>query len=135
MFRQAESDDVCMRTPDQVTSAFGALEAGEWLTAKQAFEDALGRDETPEGLDGLGRSLWWLKDVRGAIELRTLAYGAYKRAGRVSEAARVAIWLSRELRTLFRNDAAADGWLARAETLSEDVTDSSNPGWVLLARA
>jgi ATP/maltotriose-dependent transcriptional regulator MalT len=129
------SDDVGMSLPEQISSGFNALEAGDWVAAKHAFEDALEGDEVPEVLDGLGRSLWWLKDVRGAIEIRTRAYGAYKRAGRISEAARLAVWLSRELRTLFRNDAAADGWLARAETLSADASDSSVSGWVLLARA
>jgi ATP/maltotriose-dependent transcriptional regulator MalT len=129
------SDDVGMSLPEQISSGFNALEAGDWVAAKHAFEDALEGDEVPEVLDGLGRSLWWLKDVRGAIEIRTRAYGAYKRAGRISEAARLAVWRSRELRTLFRNDAAADGWLARAETLSADASDSSVSGWVLLARA
>lgn len=124
-----------MRLPEQVSSGFSALAAGDWASAKRAFEDALEGDETPEVLDGLGRSLWWLKDVRGAIELRTRAYSAYKRAGRIPEAAALAVWLSRELRTLFRNDAGAEGWLARAETLATGTGESSVPGWILLARA
>jgi DNA-binding NarL/FixJ family response regulator len=117
------------------SSGFDALQGGDWTAARVAFEDALGVEETPETLDGLGRSLWWLKDVRGAIEMRTRAYRAYKEDGRTSEAASLAIWLSRELRTLFRNDAAAEGWLARAETLARETDGSSIPGWVSLARA
>ena len=129
------SDDVGMRLPEQVSSGFSALSTGDWASAKRAFEDALEADESPEVLDGLGLSLWWLKDVRGAIELRTRAYSAYKKAGRTSEAASLAVWLSRELRTLFRNYAAAEGWLARAETLSSDASEASVSGWVALARA
>jgi DNA-binding CsgD family transcriptional regulator len=45
----------------------------------------------------------------------------------------VAVWLAREHRTLFHNDAAADGWLARARTLVG--TDSPVAGWVALADA
>jgi len=124
-----------MRLSEQASSGLISLEEGDWASAKRAFEDALEGDESPEVLDGLGRSLWWLKDVRGAIELRTRAYAAYKKAGRIYEAAGLAVWLSRELRTLFRNDAAAEGWLARAETLAADTSESSIPGWVFLARA
>src|SRR5918999_3864583 len=94
-----------MRLSQQVSSGLNALEAGDWASAKDVFEEALERDDAPEVLDGLGRSLWWLRDVRGAIEYRTRAYTAYKKAGRVAEAAAVAVWLSRELKTLFRNDA------------------------------
>ncbi|MGH2825668.1 MAG: LuxR C-terminal-related transcriptional regulator [Actinomycetota bacterium] len=124
-----------MRLPEQVSSGFDALATGDWVSAKRTFEDALVGNEGPEVLDGLGRSLWWLKDVRGAIELRTRAYNAYKKAGKIPEAVSLAVWLSRELRTLFRNDAGAEGWLARAETLADDTSESSVLGWILLARA
>ena len=118
-----------------VSSGFSALEEGDWASAKRAFEGALDDERSPEVLDGLGRSLWWLKDVRGAIEFRTRAYTAWKKAGRTSEAAAVAVWLSRELRTSFRNEAAAEGWLARAETLAGDAGESSVSGWICVARA
>jgi tetratricopeptide (TPR) repeat protein len=124
-----------MRLSEQVSAGFSALDEGDWASAKRAFQDALEGDELPEALDGLGRSLWWLKDVRGAIELRTRAYSAYKKSGMITHAASLAVWLSRELRTLFRNDAAAEGWLARAETLSTGTSESSIPGWIYLARA
>jgi DNA-binding CsgD family transcriptional regulator len=124
-----------MSVSEQASAGFSALEEGDWASAKRAFEDALHGEKSPEVLDGLGRSLWWLKDVRSAIEVRTRAYSAYKKAGRTSEAAAVAVWLSRELRTLFRNEAAAEGWLARAETLAADADESSVSGWICIARA
>ena len=105
------------------------------MSAKEAFEAAGSESKSPEALDGLGRALWWLKDVRSAIETRTRAYAAYKEARKIPEAVTVAVWLARELRTLFRNDAAADGWLARAETLAAEPGDSSARGWISLARA
>ena len=36
---------------------------------------------------------------------------------------------------LFRNDAAADGWLARARTLATELGPSSLDGWIALAEA
>jgi DNA-binding CsgD family transcriptional regulator len=110
-----------------------AFAAGDWELAKAHFEAALQQEASPELIDALGRTLWWMKDVAGAIDVRTTAYGAYRQAGKIDEAARVAVWLSRELRTLFRNDVAADGWLARAKTLADDLEDSSIDGWVSLA--
>ena len=112
-----------------------ALAAADWPAATRAFEAAFRKQPSPEALDGLGRSQWWVKDVRAAIDTRTRAYRAYKKANRLTDAARIAIWLARELRTLFRNDAAADGWLARAETMLCEMGDSSLHGWVLVARA
>ena len=92
-------------------------------------------DPSPELIDALGRTLWWMKEVAGAVEARTAAYGAYRQADKEEEAARVAVWLARELRMLFRNDAAADGWLARAQTIARELEDSSVDGWIALARA
>ena len=46
----------------------------------------------------------------------------------------VAVWLAREHRTLFRNDAAGAGWLARATTLA-GTDDAQVSGWISLARA
>jgi DNA-binding CsgD family transcriptional regulator/tetratricopeptide (TPR) repeat protein len=115
--------------------AWMAFASGEWELARGEFEAAAQRDPSPEVIDGLGRTLWWLKDVTSAIEIRTTAYGAYRRAKEMEQAARIAVWLARELRTLFRNNAAADGWLARAETIASGLSASSIEGWIDLARA
>ena len=112
-----------------------ALAAGDWALAKESFAEAAGESGSPDAVDGLGRALWWLKDVRAAIETRTRAHSMYKSQGRLVEAAAVAVWLARELRPLLRTDAAADGWLARAETLAMRAGDSSVSGWISLARA
>ena len=124
-----------MSARDRLNAGKEALASGNWGLANNAFEAALNDDKSPEALDGLGQALWWLKDARAAIEIRARAYAAYKQEGRIPEAAMLAVWLARELRTLFHNDAAADGWLARAETLSSDLLQSSVPGWISLARA
>ncbi len=120
---------------DSTQSGWTALEAGDWEIARRRFEAAIKEDPSPELIDALGRTLWWMKDVPGAIEARTAAYGSYRRAEKLDDAARVAVWLARELRMLFRNDAAADGWLARAQTLATELDSSSAKGWIALAQA
>ncbi|MEU1973485.1 response regulator transcription factor [Microbacterium sp. NPDC019599] len=112
-----------------------ALAVGDWMSAKECFALAVEQAGSPEALDGLGRAEWWLKDVRGAIVTRARAHRGFKRLGRFTEAALVAVWLSRELRPLLRSDAAAEGWLARAETLAAAAGDASLLGWISLARA
>ena len=121
---------------DKVDRASAALASGDWEAARDLFL-AIAADASPsaEVLDGLGRALWWLKDVPSAIDIRARAFGAYIEEGKRAQAARLAVWLSRELRNLFRTDAAASGWLARAETAGEQEGDSSVAGWISLARA
>jgi DNA-binding NarL/FixJ family response regulator len=115
--------------------AWTAFSLGDWELARDEFRVAAEHDTSPDLIDGLGRSLWWLKEVPEAIDTRTRAYAAYKEAGRFDDAAMVAVWIARELRTLLGNDAAANGWLARADTLVTDRDGSAIAGWILLARA
>ena len=121
---------------DEFDRASAALASGDWEAARDLFL-AIVADTSPlaEVLDGLGRALWWLKDVPSAIDIRARAFGVYIEEGKRAQAARLAVWLSRELRNLFRTDAAASGWLARAETAGEQEGDSSVAGWISLARA
>ena len=124
-----------MSSTVEIAAGEAALAAGDWRAAKDAFTTALTKDESAEALDGLGRSLWWLKRVTEALEARARAYSAFRRGGRYKEAAEVAVWLARENRTLFANEVAADGWLARAKSISDRTTDSSVGGWISLAEA
>src|SRR4029434_7363724 len=100
---------------DELDRASAALASAHWETAIDLFL-AIVADSGPsaEFLDGLGRALWWLKDAPAAIEIRARAFGAYIEEGKSAQAARLAVWLSRELPDLFRTDAADSGWLARA---------------------
>jgi tetratricopeptide (TPR) repeat protein len=100
---------------------YEALAVGNWSEARTAFEEAVRTAESPEALDGLGRSLWWLRQGREAIVCRERAYSGFRRDGELARAARIALWLSREYALVFGNDAAARGWLARAERLLRDV--------------
>ena len=120
---------------DAAAEGYEALGTGDWPRARAAFERALSTGDSPEALDGLGRTLWWLRDPEGAVVHRERAYAGFRREGQLARAARIALWLSREHAVVWRNDAVATGWLARAERLLADVAPGSEAGWLELARA
>jgi DNA-binding CsgD family transcriptional regulator len=115
---------------------FEALARADWGAARAGFEAALAAgDESPDVLDALGRALWWLRDAEGAVVHRERAYAGFRREGELARAARIALWLSREYGLTWRNEAAANGWLARAERLLADAAPGAERGWLALARA
>jgi tetratricopeptide (TPR) repeat protein len=111
-----------------------ALAAGDWDGARAAFAEAVAADPSPQALDGLGRTLWWLGDVDAAIEHRERAYAALRASGATDAAAMVALWLSREYLEAIGNEPASNGWLARAEGLVRERPDRSAQGWLELTR-
>jgi DNA-binding NarL/FixJ family response regulator len=115
--------------------AWEALRLGRWAEAKSAFEADLNGGETPAALDGLARSRWWLGDVMGAIEAWERAYAAYRRAGEDAEAARAALFLSKEHGHTLGNHTVAHGWLARARDLLGGLPLSAAHGWLKLAES
>ena len=120
---------------EAVARGHEALASGDWEGAREAFQQALRGTDAPEALDGLGRALWWLRDERGAVVHRERAYAGFRRDGELGRAARIALWLSREYGLAFGNDAAARGWLARAERLLRDVAPGAEKGWLDLTRS
>ncbi|HET7236276.1 MAG TPA: hypothetical protein VFK59_07580, partial [Actinomycetota bacterium] len=108
-----------------------ALRSGDWEGARSAFEAALELDEGPFAHDGLGRALWWLSDADGAIEHRERAFVLFKETDPI-RAGTIAIWLAREHLAANGNDAAANGWLARAERLLGG--EGPERGWLEIAR-
>lgn len=111
-----------------------ALADGDWEGARAAFAEAAQDDPTPEALDGLGRTLWWLGDVDGAIAHRERAYAALRASGANDQAAMVALWLAREYLEAIGNEPASNGWLARAEGLVRDGPEGTAQGWLELTR-
>jgi DNA-binding NarL/FixJ family response regulator len=118
-----------------VAQGYEALASGAWEDAREAFESALRTEESPEALDGLGRALWWLRRSEQAVVARERAYSGFRRDGEMARAARIALWLSREYALVWGNEAAANGWLARAERLLVDVAPGAERGWLALARS
>ena len=89
---------------------------------------------SPEAHDGLGRTLWWLGDVDGAIAHRERAYASFRQTGATHEAARIALWLSREYLEAVGNEPASNGWLARAEGLLREADHGPTDGWLELTK-
>ena len=121
-------------TIDLVSTGEQALGAGDWEAARVAFAAAVDKEPTSRALDGLGRTLWWLGDVDGAIDHRERAYAILRKAGAVSEAAQIALWLAREYLEAVGNQPASNGWIARAEGLLRDAAPGSVHGWLALTR-
>jgi len=124
--------DVAAPVADPLARGEEALAAGDVDTARAAFEEALGVADTPEARDGLGRALWWRGDVDDALDQRERAYAAFRAAGDVERAARLALWIAREYLEAVGNEPASNGWVARAERLLDGVEASSARGWLEL---
>jgi DNA-binding CsgD family transcriptional regulator len=125
------------RAATGVSDGYQALANGDWQGALEAFDAALdaGGDIDPDALDGRGRALWWLRDAEGAVASRERAYAGFRREGDLGRAARLALWLAREYSTVWGNEAAAGGWMARAERLLRDTAPGGGHAWLALARA
>jgi DNA-binding CsgD family transcriptional regulator len=118
-----------------LAGGFEALASGKWDDARRAFEEVLETGDDPEALDGLGRVLWWQREPEQAVVLRERAYAGFRREGQLERAARIALWLSREYAVVWGNEAAANGWFARAERLLREVAPGAELGWLALARS
>lgn len=112
-----------------------ALDRADWSTARDRFEAALQRQETPEAHDGLGIALWWLNEVSGAHHHRTAAYTGYKHKGDLKRAAVIASWLAREQVFLHGNTAAMNGWFARAGRLQNKIGPCVESAWCDILKA
>jgi DNA-binding CsgD family transcriptional regulator len=112
-----------------------ALAAGDWESARSCFEQAGQLGETAEVLDGLSQVLHFQGEYDRAIELKQRAFSAYRRRGQRVEAAVLARWLAFLHVSVHGNMAAANGWMARAESLLEGVEESAANGWLTLDRA
>ena len=122
------------RSDDATRRGEGALLRGEWDEARAAFEESLAREASAAALDGLARALWWLADSQGAISAWERAYTALRGVGDRDRSARVALLLAEEYGEGRGNEAAANGWLARARDLLGDER-SSTVGWLGVAAA
>ena len=112
-----------------------ALATADWERAGALFAQAAEIGETAEVLDGLGDALQFGGEHARAIEVKERAFAAYERCGRRAEAAELARWLAFLHVSVYGNVAAANGWMARAESVLEGVEESAAHGWLMLDRA
>jgi DNA-binding NarL/FixJ family response regulator len=121
---------------DLLTAADEARLRADWERARELYAQALAEDpDDPEALDGLGMTSFWVTgEWKEALELRGRAYAAFRRRGDRCRAAGIAVALAEESR-IEGNEAAANGWLARAERLLEGVGECVERGWLAIERA
>jgi ATP/maltotriose-dependent transcriptional regulator MalT len=112
-----------------------ALATADWERAGALFEQAAEISETAEVLDGLGEALQFRGEYARAIEVKERAFAEYERRGRPAEAAELARWLAFLHVSVHGNAAAANGWMARAESVLEGAEESAAHGWLMLDRA
>ncbi|MGH3012171.1 MAG: LuxR C-terminal-related transcriptional regulator [Gaiellaceae bacterium] len=112
-----------------------ALAAADWERARAIFEEAAELGESAEVLDGLGEALQFGGEHARAIDVKERAFAEYERRGLRAEAAELARWLAFLHASVRGNMAAANGWMARAESMLEGVEESAAHGWLMLDRA
>jgi ATP/maltotriose-dependent transcriptional regulator MalT len=107
-----------------------ALARGAWEEARVRFEAALEEEETPEALEGLSWSAWWLDDAGAVFDARERAYRLYRKRGDATGTARMAIWLAVDHLDFHGALAVASGWLQRAHRLLGPLEPGPEHGWL-----
>jgi DNA-binding CsgD family transcriptional regulator/tetratricopeptide (TPR) repeat protein len=120
---------------DALEAGHEALARGEWADARARFEGALAARETPDAWEGLSRAAWWASDEETTMAARERAYRAYRDAGDVCGAARMAVWLGSDHLDFRGDDALAVAWMRRAEALLEGHEACAELGWTTLLEA
>jgi ATP/maltotriose-dependent transcriptional regulator MalT len=115
-----------------LADGWAALDRADWETARAAFADA---DESAEALEGLSRAAWWLGDEQTTFDARERAYRAFRAAGDVCGAARMAMWLGSDHLDFRGEHAVALGWLQQARAVLGDHPPCQEAGWITLLEA
>jgi tetratricopeptide (TPR) repeat protein len=113
---------------DLLSSGSEALAEADWQRARTCFEMALELGQSVEALEGLARALQWLGEYDDAVRARERAFTACTRRGmplKASDHARALAFLHA---AVYGNEAAASGWVARAERLLEGIEESPQHG-------
>lgn len=115
-----------------VETGKNAFRRAEWQAAYDAFLQAVRLRESPEVLEQLGWSAWWLNMPEASFEALERAYQLYTDEDDRSGSARTAIWLARARMEFRAEHAIASGWLQRAHSHLEGLQDSPEFAWLLL---
>jgi len=121
-----------MGLEEPLVEARAALIQGRWEDARAAFEASLNEQETADALDGLAHVHWWLCDAPASVRYRERAWVLFRRSGDAVRAGRAAIDLSISYLVNLGSDAAARGWLARAERSTRGLDPNPLQGWLWL---
>jgi len=123
------------RVIDDASRGWAALGQGDWEGARGHFQAALAHEETPNALEGLGWTGWWLDDAATVFDARERAYRLYRQQGDRRSAARVATWLVWDYIEFRGESAVANGWLQRARRLLDGLAPTPEHSWLTLVDA
>lgn len=119
---------------ERLDDGWAALRSGRWEAARSHFAAAVAVRETPEALEGLSWSLWWLDDAEALFDARERAFRRYRDAGDAASAARMATWLAADHLDFHGALALASGWLDRAGRLLDPLERGPDHGWLAFHR-
>lgn len=120
---------------DPLAAGRVALRNAAWDEARARFEEAVDAGDGPEAWEGLGRAAWWQGDQEETLAARERAYRAYREAGDVCGAARMAMWLASDHLDFRGDDAVASAWLRRGRALLRDHEPCAELGYIMLLDA
>lgn len=117
-----------------IDRARDAIGREAWAEAHEELRHVDRSSLTPQDLQGLADTAWWLGRVDDSIAARRDAYSGYASAGDDRRAAFTAVRLFIEY--FFRSEPAeATGWLMRAQRHVETHPECVELGYVWIARA
>jgi LuxR family maltose regulon positive regulatory protein len=120
---------------DVLAEGRAALARGDWVAARELFEAALQREETPEALEGLAAAAYWLADAASLYRGHERAYSLFHKRGDHRGAARVATSLAVAYEANRGESAVSNGWLQRASRQLEDLPPTPELAWLRLWEA
>lgn len=126
---QTDADEA---SADLLSAGRQALASGDWDAARACFQAALAEQESPEALEGLSWTAWWLNESDTLFRTRERAYRLYRAGGDHTGAARMAIWLAWDHRDFRGEKAIANGWRQRARRLLDGLHPTPEHGWLAL---
>ena len=120
-------------TVDPLEAGREAYERRAWPEAHRLLKDADAQGSlSPEDLEALAKSAWWVGLAGESIAVRERAYARYLDRNDRARAAFMALTLRRE-HIAKRAGSVAQGWLHRAEHLLENEPESMAHGYLAIA--
>lgn len=107
------------------------LRVGEWAGARESFEQANARRETPEALEGRALAARWETDERTAFETAMRAFELYRARGDNRGAARAGFMLADHSLEWRGEMAVAQAWIRRIARLLAGDEESEEYGRLL----
>jgi len=119
---------------ERLEQARAAAASGAWPQAYALLSEVDGAQLTdPDELEMLGEVAWWTGRADESTDARTRAFAARLERGEEPRAAVLALKIGRELE--HKRSPLADAWIARAERLLADKTDTVECGYLFRSRA